>query len=299
MNKNTYYKSVKDDLRDPDPFYAMYLDSSIPFDNNAKNAFLKDSSSFSRRALLPIVKVLARAFRMIVILYRIIFPKLFSMPKFLHWQLYIGQKYLLTPEANYLILRHFCIGSEILSFIATNVDCPETKNKPLKPLKLTDIKNNVYLQHDLNLFNFIIALNKSLRDKGRIIEFKSLDQINFEDISLEEFSFDKFPNRFCNFIDLATAIEIFSPIFQLYLTNNDHERAVSSLQFDETIGIYVATLLGIPEKLVLVNNRHPMIPLSPIKSGFRLLLHGLSTEVLHGLLKQMKQKQLNFKNAEI
>ena len=97
----------------------------------------------------------------------------------------------------------------------------------------------------------------------------------------------------------ASDSEIFSPIFQLYLTNNDHERAVSSLQFDETIGIYVATLLGIPEKLVLVNNRHPMIPLSPIKSGFRLLLHGLSTEVLHGLLKQMKQKQLNFKNAEI
>ena len=47
-----------------------------------------------------------------------------------------------------------------------------------------------------------------------------------------------------NFIDLQTAIELFTPVYQLFLTDNDFWRATNSLQLDETIGLYVATLLG-------------------------------------------------------
>ncbi len=37
-----------------------------------------------------------------------------------------------------------------------------------------------------------------------------------------------------------------------------------------------------------LNNKHPMIPLPTTSAAFRLILHGLSTEVLHGLLVQRK-----------
>lgn len=289
---NAYFKNVTKDERNPDLFYAMYLDKSIPFNQKAKNAFLKDSSSNSKRILLPIVKVFARLFRFFIILFKIFFPNLLNMPRFLHWQLYIGQKYFLTPEANMLILRHFYLGSEILSFIRSNVNCSNIYNNPLKPTSLEDIKDNIYLQHDLNLYNFIISLNEALKKESKQIEYKPLKDLNFDEVSLEEISFKSFPKRWTNFMDVSTAIEIFSPVFQLYLTDDDHQRAISSLQFDETIGIYVSTLLGLSDKLVLVNNKHPMIPLSPFKSGFRLLLHGLSTEVLHAILQEMKQKQL-------
>jgi hypothetical protein len=60
------------------------------------------------------------------------------------------------------------------------------------------------------------------------------------------------------------------------------------LQLDETIGIYAATILNCPERLVALNNKHPMIPLSTLAAGFRLTLHGLSTEVLHALLVEKK-----------
>lgn len=290
--KKNQFENINHDYRDPDLRYAMFLDQSIPFNKKAKSAFLIDSNRWSNRILLPIVKVFARAFRFLVIGLKLFIPNLINMPKFLHWQLYIGQKYFLTPEANFLILRHFNLGSEILKFIADNVKVNTKSIFPLKPLNLDEIKDNVYLNHDLNLFNFIIELNQQLQLENRRVEHKSLNEINFDAISLEDFEFEKFPNKWTNFIDLATAIEIFSPIFQLYLTDKDHERAISSLQFDETIGIYAATILGVPEKLVLVNNRHPIIPLSPIKSGFRLLLHGLSTEVLFGLLQEMKYMKL-------
>ena len=289
MKKNKYFDDIKHDFINPNIQHALFLDESIPFNSKAKSAFLYDSSRWSNKLLLPIVKVIARTFRFIIIGFKIFFPNLINFPKFLHWQLYIGQKYFLTPEANFLILRHFNIGSEILQFIADNVDVKIESTKHLAPLKLSDIKNNIYLDHDLNLFNFIIELNKTLKKEKRSIIKKDLNNINFNSITIDDFNFEKFPNRWLNFIDLATAIEIFSPIFQLYLTEEDHSRAISSLQFDETIGIYAATILGVSEKLVLVNNRHPMIMLSPIKSGFRLLLHGLSTEVLYGLLQNMKK----------
>ena len=237
MKKNKYFDDIKHDFINPNIQHALFLDESIPFNLKAKSAFLYDSSRWSNKLLLPIVKVIARTFRFIIIGFKIFFPNLINFPKFLHWQLYIGQKYFLTPEANFLILRHFNIGSEILQFIADNVDVKIESTKHLAPLKLSDIKNNIYLDHDLNLFNFIIELNKTLKKEKRSIIKKDLNNINFNSITIDDFNFEKFPNRWLNFIDLATAIEIFSPIFQLYLTEEDHSRAISSLQFDETIGI--------------------------------------------------------------
>jgi len=47
-------------------------------------------------------------------------------------------------------------------------------------------------------------------------------------------------------------------------------------------------LLGAPEHLILVNNKHPLVPLSTLRAGHRLVIHGLSTEMLHSLLQRMR-----------
>ncbi|HGN1556115.1 TPA: hypothetical protein ACKRMY_006297, partial [Pseudomonas aeruginosa] len=94
-----------------------------------------------------------------------------------------------------------------------------------------------------------------------------------------------------NKMDLQSAIELFTPLYQLLLTDNDFWRAANSLQLDETIGIYAAKILQAPEHLILVNNGHPLVPMSTLRAGYRLVLHGLSTEMLHSLLNQMKQAQ--------
>jgi hypothetical protein len=33
-----------------------------------------------------------------------------------------------------------------------------------------------------------------------------------------------------------------------------------------------------------------LVPFSTLRAGFRLMLHGLSTEVLHGFLREMKSR---------
>jgi hypothetical protein len=37
----------------------------------------------------------------------------------------------------------------------------------------------------------------------------------------------------------------------------------------------------------LLNNKHPLVPLSTLRAGHRLVLHGLSTEMLHCLLMKV------------
>jgi hypothetical protein len=64
-----------------------------------------------------------------------------------------------------------------------------------------------------------------------------------------------------NFLDLESAIEIYTPLYQLFLTDSDFWRACNSLQLDETVAIYTARLIGDASYVSLVNNKHPLIPL--------------------------------------
>lgn len=53
------------------------------------------------------------------------------------------------------------------------------------------------------------------------------------------------------------------------------------------MAIYAAKILASPEHLVMLNNKHPLVPLSTLRAGHRLVLHGLSTEMLHCLLMKV------------
>ena len=67
------------------------------------------------------------------------------------------------------------------------------------------------------------------------------------------------PARWHNFIDLQTAIELFTPVYQLFLTDNDFWRATNSLQLDETVAIYIGKILGSDYHMAFVKNGHPLV----------------------------------------
>lgn len=289
LHKSEYFENMKNDPRDPSHWHTLYLDKSIPFSVDAKAAFLYDSGRKSRQFLLPFVRVFSRFFIILMQLFKVISPNLINAPKLLHKSLYLGMKYMVSPEANYLILRHFYLGSEILKFIKDNVkEAGEIPMNPLKPLSVNEVKDNLFLEHDLNLYNFIINLNAAIAEKGLKVE--KVDQPDFNALTVGEIPFDNFRDKWSNFMDLSTAIEIFTPVYQFFLTDNDFWRASNSLQLDEVIGIYATTIMGCPEKLIGLNNKHPMIPLPTYGAAFRLTLHGLSTEILHALLVDAKKQ---------
>ena len=274
------------DLRDPNPWLAMYLDSSIPMNDKAKQALVLDNDSRSGKWLMPFIIVWSKITIFFIHIFKFFFPRILNSSKVLHRMLAWGLRRWVSPEANLLIFRHFHCGSEIVEFVAANIDGVETKTVPLKPNDFEDVKDDLFLNHDLNLYNFIINLNREMTEKG--IQITEKNDIDLSMISTNGFKMIDFPRGWTNILDLRSAIEVFTPFYQLFLTKNDFYRASNSLQLDETIGIYSAKILGSPAHLGLLNNKHPLVPQSTYGTSYRLVLHGLASEELHAILVQTK-----------
>ncbi|MCB5364723.1 hypothetical protein H0484_13280 [Pusillimonas sp. CC-YST705] len=277
------------DPEDPSPWLALYLDRSTPLPDHVKTAWLQDSSSKSRQYLLPFLRPLCRALIIVIQVVKTLMPKRWSHSTLLHRLLVWGLKRYVSPQANWLILRHFHLGSQILAFIAANSPVP-IDTSPLTPANIDELKDHVFVKHDINLFNFVIRLNQALREAGQ--EMQAPQSVDFSMLEEPPLALQEMPQGRANVVDLQSAIEFFTPVYQLLLTDNDFWRAANSLQLDETIGIYTAQILQAPQHLILLNNKHPLVPMSTLRAGYRLVLHGLSTEMLHALLMRMKAESL-------
>lgn len=274
---------------DPDPWQTLWLDRSAPIHQGVKKAWLYDSNTWSRQFLLPIVRPIARMMIVILQLIKVIVPNWLTSSRLLHRFLAWALSKFATPEANWLILRHFWIGSENLAFLNANIQHGGVEMNPLQPEDLPDLVDDLFIKHDLNLFNFISRLNQKLQSEGttEVVAKTSLDFSMISDNG--DFPIKPQNNGMLNCIDLQTCIDLFTPMYQLFLTDKDFWRSVHSLQLDETIGIYAAKVLNRPDALILVNNKHPMVIPATWSAGYRLVLHGLSAEMLHGLLVQEKR----------
>lgn len=277
------------DERDPNPWLAMYVDLSIPINDTTKKSLMRDNDSSSAKYILPIVKVCSKIVMFFIHVFKFFLPNLINSSKILHRILSWGLKKFVSPDANLLIFRHFHVGSEIIQFIANNTEEVNITTSPLKPRDFEDIKDDLFLKHDLNLYNFVIKLNNQLREKN--IPIRGKQTLDLSMITIDQFDHIQFPNKWTNILDLRSAIELFTPFYQLFLTSNDFLRASNSLQLDETIAIYTSQILGTPSHLGLVNNKHPMVPETTYSAAYRLVLHGLAAETLHEVLVNIKLKK--------
>jgi hypothetical protein len=277
------------DPKDPDPWLALYLDQSLPIDPTAKQALLVGNRSVSRRWIFPVARPLILAFFIVVKILRAISPRRPNMNVALHRLIYWGLKTFCSPEANTLILRHFTIATELLAFIKANAGPVKIDSWPLRPHSLEELKDNVFLQHDLNIYNFIIQLNASLREQGR--DLMPVAKPDFSMISDEPLVLAPLPHGRFNIIDVQTAVEAYTPMYALFLPREDFVRAANSLQLDEIIAIYIAKILGTDYHLAFMKNGHPLVPLSTLEAGYRLMMHGLDVEGLHGWLRVIKRRQ--------
>lgn len=284
---------AKHNPADPNPWQSIWLDSSIPINLGVKQAWLRDSNTWSRQFLLPFVRPLARLTIVLLQIVKTVIPNWLTSTPLLHRLLAKALATFATPEANWLILRHFWIGSENLAFLNANIKGAGVEMNPLKPEDLPDLVDDLFIKHDLNLFNFITRMNLKLREQA-ITEIMPNESLDFSMISDEgKFSIAPQNNGWLNVIDLQTCIDIFTPVYQLFLSDKDFWRSVHSLQLDETIGIYAAQVLNKPDGLILVNNKHPMVVPATWSAGYRLVLHGLSAEMLHALLVKSKHQYTN------
>ena len=279
------------DPENPDPRLALALEQTLDVAPEATEAMLANTYSRSRRWLHPTVRFISKLMIGVLSAFRAVFPKLGTSSRWLHNGIYWGLKTFVKPEANVLILRHFHLGTEVLGFLVANLDkdAHQPPTQGLRPRGLKDLRDDMFVEHDINLFNFIIKTNHELMEQGKDIESIPLAELNFDAVN-EAVNLESLPDKWHNFLDLESAIALYTPIYQFFLTDAEFRRAVASLQFDETIATYAAKLLGTADHLHLVSNRHPLVADSRLDAARNLALHGLGTERLHRLLVRSKRR---------
>ncbi len=115
------YDLKKHDFSNPDPWVALALDQSTFFDEKAKDALMRNNASKSRQFVLPLIRPIARLSIVLTQIIRIVIPNSLAFPKALHKIIVWGMRYFVSPDANYLIYRHFHIGSQMLKFLGDNI----------------------------------------------------------------------------------------------------------------------------------------------------------------------------------
>jgi hypothetical protein len=257
------------DRRNPNAWDALYLDQAIPVDPVAKAYMIRDL------ALIMTVKRLL--------------PFQFSAYTLMHRSAAFFLNTFVSPEACYLIVRHICIGSNIVNFLVDNGPDPTIEKSQLYPRTVDDLAENAFLEHDLILYNFVLDYNEAQERNPQWIEVVRRRGLNYDSIKPVEVEVDFERRRWLRILDLESAIELFKVFYSLCLTSDEFARAVLSLQFDENFGLYFSTITGDYNWNHLITNRHPLAPNSPFQAARDLMLHGMIAEYLHRYLELHKE----------
>ncbi|MGF1481271.1 MAG: hypothetical protein ACFB4I_17605 [Cyanophyceae cyanobacterium] len=271
--------------RNPNAWDVLYLDESIPVDLVAKAYMIRDLQSWTRNYLLIPIKLLANVLLALILIAKRLLPQ-FNAYTLMHRSAAFFLKHFVSPEACYLIIRHICLGSNIINFLIDNGPNPTIEKSRLYPRTVDDLgQKQAFLEHDLILYNFVFDYHQALQVNPQYLEQVKRRGLDYDSIVPIEVDVD-FENRPpWRILDLESAIELFKVFYSLCLTSDEFARAVLSLQFDENFALYVSKITGDPSWNHVVTNRHPLAPNSPFQAARDLMLHGIITEYLHRYLE--------------
>lgn len=272
----------------PNAWDAFYLDQAIPVDPVAKAYMIRDLQNWTRNYLLIPIKLLANLLLALIMTCKRLLPFQFSAYTLMHESAAFFLKHFVSPEACYLIVRHICLGSNIVNFLIDNgPDCTIQKSQ-LYPRTVDDLAKNAFLEHDLILYNFVLDYHEAQQANPQWLEQVRQQKLNYDSIVPVEVDVDFEQRRWLRILDLESAIELFKVFYSLCLTSDEFTRAVLSLQFDENFSLYVGAITGNYNWNHLVTNRHLLAPNSPFQAARDLMLHGILTEYLHQYLGSHK-----------
>lgn len=275
--------------RDPNVWDVLFCDRSIPVDLVAKAYMMRDLQNWTRSYLLIPIKVIANLLLALIMTVKRLLPFQFSAYTLMHKSAAFFLNNFVSPEACYLIVRHICIGSNIVNFLIDNGPDTQIEKSQLYPRTVSDLADNAFLEHDLILYNFVWDYNQAMLTNPHWLQKVKERGINYDNIQSVEVEIDFDKRRWLRILDLESAIELFKVFYSLCLTSDEFARAVMSLQLDENFGIYISEIIGSSDWNHVIVNRHPLAPNSPFNAARDLFLHGIVSEYLYRYLELQKE----------
>lgn len=287
VHPNLFYTPKPYDRRNPNTWDVLYLDQALPLDLVAKAHMVNDLKSWSRIYLLNPIRVIANLLlALILIIKRLLFFE-FNAYGVMHRSAAWFLNTFVSPSACYLIVRHLGLGSNIINFLIDNGPSSEIQKSSLYPLTVNDLAENAFLEHDLILYNFVYDFHQAQVQNPNWLAIVHQRGLCYDSICPVKVEVD-FTPKWHRCLDLESAIELFKVFYSLLLTNDEFERAVLSLQFDENFGSYIGLITGEYRWNYVIQNQNPLAPNSPFNAARNLLLHGITTEYLHRYLELAK-----------
>ncbi|RTL36083.1 MAG: hypothetical protein EKK48_27400 [Candidatus Melainabacteria bacterium] len=276
---------------DPSLFDVLAIDDSLPMDKEAARCWLVNLKHPLRLTVMHVCRLGATITLCTAYFLKRLFPIQFSAHHALQATICWFMKNVVTPEANYIILRHFWTESNIINFVIANSKNCKTPPADLYPCQIDDFMKQTFIDHDIVLFN-------SLHDLGSVAEEDwpvPLEKLDFSLMRDIDFPFDVNKRKFAQVVDFETAHELFKALFCVLLKASEYERSINSLQFDQSLAIRAARITGHAEIAALAGNTYPMFLVGPLHLSQRFVLHGLFTEHLHEYLLQLRDAQSKLK----
>ncbi len=268
-------------------------------DPDVREILIKDQRRWTRRYLRPTARLISRFMVACIILVKRVLPFQFRNHAMIDRLCIWFMRRFVSQEAAYLLLRHFTVESNLINFVAQN--CGDgVEEVELQPRSIGALTNSAVILHDLNMFNLIIDLGQSASFHALQSGTTASSPITELDYSaLQNFDYDTEPQfrRWMN-LDLETALCFMNIAFCFFLTEDEYERSINSLQLDESL---MAVLAGLTGDVVFRTWRpvHPMVSLSIARDVPReVYWHAVIDEYAHGRLLQQAEQARRIRSGE-
>lgn len=209
---------------DPSMWEAIYADPSIPLEKPLVRMIIDDQRRLSRRYLYPYARFFSRFLVTVLSLAKRVAPgrwmSLRTMDALCLWFL----RRFVAPDAVELLIRHFVVETNLVNFIIRNT---ETTMEPvtLRPTTLAGLGENAVVEHDINVYDVLISLEK--------VRVDAPDQLDFSQLDVPRLDPERRHPRLLR-LDIQTALCLMNIPFCVALSLEEFRRAIHSLRFDDS-----------------------------------------------------------------
>ena len=210
----------------------LLTDPTLPIDRATLRLVVDDQRSWSRRWLYPAARLVSLAAVAVIRVVKAVVPFRAhgTMDRLCVWFL----RRCVSPRAGTLLIRHFLVESNLLTFLVRNSGVPEPE-VTLRPTTLGQLGDRAVIEHDRTVYDVLVAIGVGgARPPARL---------DFSMLQVEPIDPEPGRRRWLN-LDIQTALCLMNIPFAFCLTRDEYEMAVHSLRLDDSILALLAELTG-------------------------------------------------------
>ncbi|WP_434741695.1 DUF6999 family protein [Micromonospora sp. SH-82] len=232
---------------EPSVWDAIMSDPTVPISRRTLELVVRDQQRWSRTWLLPWVRILSRlAVTLISVVKRVLPGQLrahTTMDTLCVWFL----RNFVSPEAGELLIRHFVVETQLLNFVVRNANVSGQHEVDLLPTNLRELGDRAVIEHDLNVYDVLIALGRAAAPPGGAPGDlpRPAGPLDTSMLTVPRLDTEPGRRRWLN-IDIQTALYLMNVPFALCLTSEEYRRAVHSMRLDISLLGLLTQLTGDP-----------------------------------------------------